>query len=381
MKIVQIITGSPSIGGAEAHVRDLATGLVSRGHECVVMAGPPEGLFAEQLRARGVPVVAVPALKKPIHPRWDLLSLVQLTAALRRVRPDVVATHTAKAGFVGRIAANLLGIPCFFTPHGLSFIDRTNGAPIPFRLRLERLALGLNAQMIAVCEAERRLALEWLAIDEARVTTIHNGLPDCVATRQPMERKPIVLTMVARFDVQKDHATLLEALSALRHLDWTLRLAGSGPLLPEVKRMAEEHGLAGRIEFLGECREIPSLLAETDVFLLITNWEAFPISILEAMRAGLPVVATDVGGIAEAIEDGRNGLLVPVRGAKETAHAIERLVRSPELRQQMGACAQERFLRQFVWNRMLDKTEAAYKTALPNPVTLQHSARLEKAKS
>jgi glycosyltransferase involved in cell wall biosynthesis len=231
MRVIQLITGSASFGGAEAHVRDLATGLKHRGHQCVVMVGPPKGLLTEQLRAAGIPVIAVLALKKPIHPLWDLLSLLQIVVSLRRLRPDVIACHTAKAGYVGRVAARLLGLPCFFTPHGMSFINRQSGRPIRFRLALERLALHLGAHMIAVSTAERQLALELLGIDASAISTIHNGLPDCFLRRE-MRSYPPVITMVARFDLQKDHETLFKALSTLLHLDWELRLAGSGPLLP-----------------------------------------------------------------------------------------------------------------------------------------------------
>ena len=133
MKIVQLITGSASFGGAEAHVRDLSVGLRARGHECTVMVGPPEGLLSQQLRSSGVPVVMVPALLKPLHPVRDAASLLRVIAELES-SAEILATHTAKAGYVGRIAAKWLGVPSFFTPHGLSFIDRQTGDPIKFRL-------------------------------------------------------------------------------------------------------------------------------------------------------------------------------------------------------------------------------------------------------
>lgn len=365
MKIVQLITGSSSFGGAEAHVRDLAIGLSSRGHECVVMVGPPHGLLTGQLRSRGISVIEIPALRKPIHPLWDPLSLVQVIAALRKLRPDVIATHTSKAGFIGRIAAALLGIPSFFTPHGLSFIHRETGKPIRFRLSLERLALPLGAGIIAVCDAERRLALDMLPIPPHTIATIHNGLPD----RTPSPRKqqsPIVITMVARFDLQKDHATLFKALSTITDLDWELRLAGSGPLLPAAKRLADQYGLTPRTRFLDECSDVPSLLSASDIFVLISNWEAFPISILEAMREGLPVLATDIGGVNEAINHGVNGFLVPRKDANRVAQYLASLLRSADLRQSMGAQSRQSFCKKFVSHRMLDKTVTVYTAALPN---------------
>lgn len=367
MRIVQIITGSTSFGGAEAHVRDLAIGLRDRGHQCTVLVGPPEGLLTEQLRAAAVPYVVIPAMKKPIHPYWDLLSLFQLVSTLRKLDPDVVATHTSKAGFVGRIAARLVGVPCFFTPHGVSFINRHTGGIIRFRLALERMASWMGGKLIAVCDFERKLALEFLSSPESEVVTIHNCLPDRSVHETRDSRTPVI-TMVARFDLQKDHATLFRALSTMLDREWELRLAGSGPLLASAKQMAEEYGLTSRIHFLNQYPDTPGLLAKSDIFALITNWEAFPISILEAMRSGLPVVATDIGGINEAVQEGANGFLIPLRDAHCLANRLTQLLDSAELRQSMGQYSRSLFQQKFEWRSMLDKTEAVYASSLPGLV-------------
>lgn len=372
MKIVQIITGSSSFGGAEAHVRDLAVGLRLRGHDCVVLVGPPNGLLHDQLLTAGVPFVIIPALRKPIHPVWDPISFCQILRVLWRMRPDVIATHTSKAGFVGRAAAKLLGIPSFFTPHGLSFIDRKTGTLIPFRLFLEKIALCLGSRQIAVCNAERQLAIRWLAIDQKNISTIHNGLPSAIPTRKRTTDR-VVITMVARFDVQKDHATLLKALATLCHLEWELCLAGDGPLLSSVREMAREYGLSSRIDFRNQCSDVPTLLAMSDIFVLSSNWEAFPISILEAMRAGLPVLATDTGGVLEAVEDQENGFLFDRHDHQQLATHLSALVLSPDLRRDMGSKSQLRFELNFEWRHMLDKTETLYASALrgrPRPVLI-----------
>jgi glycosyltransferase involved in cell wall biosynthesis len=166
--------------------------------------------------------------------------------------------------------------------------------------------------------------------------------------------------MVARFDQSKDHYTLLRALSALNQLPWELRLAGSGPLLPAVKRFAQECKISSRVQFLGECSDVSGLLADSDIFVLISNAEAFPISILEAMRAALPVVATDTGGVCEAVRDGENGFLVAHADSSTLAEKLSVLIKSPELRLKMGDSSRQRFLRNFEWNYMLDQTEALY---------------------
>jgi glycosyltransferase involved in cell wall biosynthesis len=370
MKVVQLVTGSPCFGGAEAHVRDLAIGLISRGHECCVVVGGPEGLFHRQLRANGVPVIDIPPLQKPLHPVRDVKSLVQLLSVLRRLKPDILAAHTAKAGFIGRLAARLRAIPCVFTPHGPSFINRKDGRVMKHRLLLELLALKCGGTTIAVSEAERRLALTHLRIDTSRISLIHNGIPDCAPHRRAVDG-PVRLTMLARFDHPKDHCTLLRALSALNHLRWELRLAGIGPLLSDVKCFAEECGISSRVRFLGECSDVTGLLADTDIFALISNAEAFPISILEAMRAALPVVATATGGICEAVSDGENGFLVAHADSSTLAEKLSVLIESPELRLKMGNSSRQRFLRNHEWNCMLDQTESLYAMLLRASATLR----------
>jgi glycosyltransferase involved in cell wall biosynthesis len=331
------------------------------------MVGPPEGLLTEQLRANNVPVLVVPALEKPLNPLRDLASLLQIVSALRLRKPDILATHTSKAGFIGRIAAKLTGVPSFFTPHGWSFISRKNGRPIRFRLFLEQLASSLGGRVIAVCDAERKLALACLGIKSENISTIHHGLPDCVL---PSKRRnpPVVITMVARFYPPKDHNTLLQALATLTHLDWEVRLAGDGPLLLSTKILTEKLGLSSRVHFLNQCSEIPSLLAESDIFALISNSEAFPISVLEAMRSGLPVVATSLEGVREAVEDGVSGFLVPRHDVFHLAEKLALLIASPRLRTKLGAEGRLRFNQHFEWRSMLDKTEAVYAEAVPNAV-------------
>jgi glycosyltransferase involved in cell wall biosynthesis len=365
VRIVQLITGTPLFGGSDAHVRDLSIGLRERGHECIVMAGPPEGRLAEELRGHGVAVVTIPALRKPIRPFADAISLFQVIRALREVKPDIVATHTAKAGFIGRIAARAIRVPVFFTPHGLSFVDRKSGDLIGFRLLLEQMAARVGGEMIAVCDAERNIALRYLGSTGIRISTIRNGLPD-YETKGKKRRGQVVITMIARFVRQKDHSTLVRALSTLNHLEWELRLAGTGPLLESVQRMVEECGLTSRVTFMNDCRDTPQLLAESDIYVLISNYEAFPISILEAMRTGIPVIATDTGGVGEAVQDECNGFLVPPGDVSRLAERLASLIRSAELRKNMGLQSRRRFTQEFEWRGMLDKTEKVYANALRN---------------
>jgi glycosyltransferase involved in cell wall biosynthesis len=170
--------------------------------------------------------------------------------------------------------------------------------------------------------------------------------------------------MVARYGPQKDHPTLLRALASLRQHPWELDLIGDGPLMEQTETLARELGLDGRVHFLGQRNDVDQRLAAAQMALLITNWEGFPLSILEAMRAGLPVVASDVGGVGESVRDGESGYLVPRADVTQLRDRIERLLTDPGLRARLGASGRERFVRDFTLDVSVARTLAVYRDAL-----------------
>jgi glycosyltransferase involved in cell wall biosynthesis len=169
--------------------------------------------------------------------------------------------------------------------------------------------------------------------------------------------------MVARFDSQKDHETLLRALARLRSKIWHLQLIGGGDA-SKIGRMAGELDLLDRIEFVGESSNVPSLLAGLDIFCLISRWEGFPRSILEAMRASLPVVASDVAGVRESVEDTLTGYVVPVGDDKLLAKSLGDLIDLPGLRIAMGNRGRGRFESKFTLDHMLRPTLGIYQAVI-----------------
>ena len=369
MKIIQLITGAADIGGAQTHVRDVAAGLRAHGHDCIVLTGPPDALFSDQLRALGIPVKLLPALQRPLRPIHDMRALGELVWTLHRLKPDLIAAHTAKAGFLGRVAGAMLNIPCVFTPHGWSVIDRSTGRVKQVFRVLERLAGLLGQAVITVCQDEYELGRANGLISPRKLYCVQNGIPDCKLVAAP-DKGDLTVVMVARFHKQKDHVTLLRAFSHLRKYSWRLQLLGSGPLLEQTKELSRSLGLEGRIEFLGECRNTSELLSQASVFVLSTLYEAFPISILEAMRAGLPVVASNVGGISEAVIEGQTGFLVPPSQPVMMAKSLELLFLDPALRGRLGRNGREVFLARFADEQMILRTLDVYDAVL-------HNARLQ----
>jgi glycosyltransferase involved in cell wall biosynthesis len=271
----------------------------------------------------------------------------------------------SKAGVLARLVGRRLGIPVVFTAHGWAF---TPGVPtfraVVYR-RIERSVGHLADRIITVSEFDRRLALEARVADESRLVTVHNGVADVPADlRANPARNPPRLVMIARFDPQKDHATLLHALAGLQDQDWELELIGDGQLRRRSERLVARLGMGDRVHFTGERIEVDQLLAKAQISLLVTNWEGFPQTILESMRAGLPVVASLVGGIAESVRDEETGYLVPRGAVAVLRDRIRRLVTNPSLRAQMGSAGRIRYERQFTLGHTVTKTLDVYRGAL-----------------
>ncbi|MFB3827812.1 MAG: glycosyltransferase family 4 protein [Bryobacteraceae bacterium] len=360
MRIAYAITRSDAVGGASIHVRDLAREMQTRGHETLVLVGG-EGAVTSQLRAAGVPYRALRHLQRAIHPAADCRACQELRSALREWRPDILSAHTAKAGWLARAAARRLDLPVLYTPHGWTVGDRLG------RLRgiafgwAEKIASRWCDAIVCVCEYERQLAISRRIAPPGLLRVIHNGVHDVPdELRAHPGAGPARIVCVARLERPKDHQTLIRALAGLRDLDWVLELIGDGPLENSIRRTAGRLGLAGRVIFSGYQADPAAALARAQIFVLSSLSEGFPRSVLEAMRAGLPVVASDVGGIGEAVKDGVNGRLVPPGSVPALSSALAALLADPSERERWGAAGYNIFRSQFRFRRMADSTERLY---------------------
>ncbi len=364
MRIAFIVTRLDDVGGAQIHVRDLSTALRAAGHDAVVLAGS-NGALADELRAHGVPCYPLHHLAREVSPLRDVRCFSELVETLREVRPDIISTHSTKAGFIGRIAGKTLGIPTLFTAHGWGF---TEGRPPLQALAfwaVERATAAWAARIITVCESDRTAAVRAHLTSSERLVTIHNAMPDVdEALRARPGDSPPRLVMVARLSLWKDQPTLLHALSGLKDLDWQLDLVGDGPLRGQLEELVRSLGLTTRVGLLGYRRDVPEQLAAAQVFLLITKWEGFPRSILEAMRAGLPVIASDVGGVRESVVDGTTGWVIPPGDTARLGECLRALITRPELRVRMGQAGRARYEREFTFDRLVDRTTRVYEAAL-----------------
>ncbi len=344
-------------------MRDLAAELHQRGEEIFVLAGGGGVLFAA-LQKQGVPCRKLEKLVHPIRPFQDMAAFSEIKSFLKELKPDLVTTHSNKAGLLGRLAAKSLKIPVIHTSHGFLFSGPEASVEGLFYRFMEKLAAGAADKVITVAESEYRLAQRLGVMAPSKMTVVHNGLPDL---DPPMVADPEItppqMIMVARFARPKDQQTLLTALGKLKDLKWTLTLVGDGTGRSSAEDLVAELAIEDRVSFTGVREDVFRLLAASQLFILSSRREGFPLSILEAMRVGLPVVASDVGGVSEAVEEGQNGFLFPPGDADSLADQLRRLLKDPLLRKSMGLAGRESFLKNFTLDQMVEKTLAVYKSA------------------
>lgn len=363
MKITVVITRADVIGGASVHVLDLAKGLQESGHTVEVLVGG-SGVFINKAKAIGINCTSLKYLRRDISILNDFLGFFELRKELSLNKPDIVHLHSTKAGVLGRLAANAADVPSVFTAHGWAFTDGIPPLRRFFYLQIERLMALFTNKVITVSDFDKKLALRLGVGNEALITTVHNGIPSYPVVRKDFKNDVIKMIMVARFDNQKDHQTLINAISRVECNNWHLELVGDGPLLDGIVKHVESLGLSGKVSFSGSCDDVATRLLQSDVFLLISNWEGLPLTILEAMRAGLPVIASSVGGVSEAVAHGSTGVLVPRGDVHALAESITLMLENESFRLSCGHAGRVKFDAEFVFDVMLEKTESIYREVL-----------------
>jgi glycosyltransferase involved in cell wall biosynthesis/uncharacterized membrane protein len=327
------------VGGAQMSVSLLLPEL-TRDFD-VTLAAHGSGLLRDTARTAGIPFVALKHVRRQIDPWHDPLALVELVRLCRRIRPDVVHVHSSKVGVLGRLAAALAGVRIrFFTVHGWSFAAY-GGLAARLFLWAERLVRPLTTSVICVSHATREQGVAARACKARRTVVIHNAVDTTSFVQRRQAEGPPRIISVARFAFPKDFATLIGALGTIS-ADYRATLVGEGPARPDIATALEMQGLEAKAELLGARGDVPYLLALSDIFVLSSRSEGHPISVLEAMAAGLPVVATDVGGVAESVVHRQTGLLVPAGDVRSLAAALEQLIEDAELRRRLGAAGRDR---------------------------------------
>ena len=361
-RVAQLIS-SDGPGGAERVVADVATALQSSGVETVVfLPVNGEGWLASQLEGSGVSIEYY-SIERP----WSPPSARRLAEAFRRHRIAVAHSHEFAMGVYGAWASWLVGIPHVVTMHG----GRYYAERVRRRLAL-RAAAALSAQMVAVSMTCARDISRGIGIRRSRIRMIPNGVrftpPQRVTLREELRLRPDDRLVVAVGNLYpvKGHVNLIDAfgLIASRHPNLHIAISGRGALADSLMARARAYELQHRVHLLGLRSDVSGVLAAADIFALPSLSEGMPLALLEAMFARCPIVASDVGDVSVALENGRDGVLVPPGDPLSLAEAIDRLLTHPAEAHALGERAARRANAEYDLSRMVDRYVGVYESAL-----------------
>jgi glycosyltransferase involved in cell wall biosynthesis len=381
MKVLHLITKS-NWGGAQRCVFDLAQDTRGAGIDVAVALGG-DGPLAARLRDVGIRVIPIPSLGRDIAARGDLAAARDIWRILGEERPDVLHLHSSKAGGIGALLGRLRRIPAIvFTAHGWAFNE---SRPEWQRLLIRALHVAtvlLAHRTIAVAAAIPR-QLGWGSILGRRFTVIRNGTdfgeplgreaaraalaeskPELAAALAASGDAPAIVA-VAELHRIKGLDTLIEATADLSRrnpeLDFSVSILGEGEARADLERLIAERDQGDRVRLAGFTRDASRLLPAFDIFAMPSRSEALPLALIEAGAAGLPCIASRVGGIPEVIANQETGLLVSPERPRELAEALRRLIEDAPLRARFGASLRERVRAEFSRERMSTATVALYR--------------------
>jgi len=369
----------PSIGGVPAYVAMLARGMAARDWE-VVVAGPVGAPAFRGLPGAGVDLVDLEVARAP-EPRRDAAAVAQLARLARRRRVDLVHAHSSKASVLGALSARAAGVASVYTPHAWAFQMRH---VLPVRLAVagtEAALSRLHARIITGCHAEAAAAHRWGVARAGQLRTVHTGLPTSGAdvaglsredarTALAVEPDQVVVAWVGRRGAQKRPEQLAGLAARLPHRAVVFALGHGLDEDPGLERRLRSAG----VRVLTREDRADGLFAAADLFVLTSAWEGFPLAVLEAMRAGLPVVGYAVGGLAEQVEDGVTGRLVEPDDVRGLADRTAELVADPQGRRRMSSLAEVRSRQRFPLEAMLDGVEQVYGELLESRSVSRHPA-------
>ena len=354
------------------------------GDEVTLITGPaigPEGSLIDRARAAGFRVIELDSMRRSIHPWHDWRSYRDLLAVLRELRPDLVHTHSSKAGIIGRYAAAKLKIPAVHTIHGSAF--HFGQHPLAFRLYrfLERRAARWSDHLISVCDSLTDQYVEAGVAPRERFTTVYSGMDvepflnpprsrEDVRTELGLTDDQVAIAKVARLFNLKGHEYLIRAARAVADRNANVRfvLIGDGILREQLEQQIADSHLSDHFIFTGlvEPRRIPELINACDIVAHTSVWEGLARVLPQGLISGKPVVSYDVDGAREVVVPNETGFLLPRESITELSAAISALVESPELRERLGSTGRERFTDRFRHQTMTREIREVYKRVLEN---------------
>lgn len=384
LKILRIIARL-NVGGPAVHTILLTEALNDGRFESILVAGQVEKDEKDMIylaREKGVNPVIIPELRRQIHPVKDLIALWKIYNIMRHQKPDIVHTHTAKAGTLGRIAAVFAGIPIrIHTFHGNIFQGYFNKIYVLVFIFIEKILAYFTTYIVAISDEQKREICELYKIaasDKVKVIPLglelekflsiesHNG---SLRRELKLEDDTIAVGIVGRLVPVKNHRMFLEAIKRLPanlDNDYNVKylIIGDGGERPVLEEYTKRLGLNGDVIFCGWKEDLKDVYSDLDMVALTSLNEGTPVSLIEALAAARPVVATNVGGVADVVEDGVNGYLVPLGHIEDFSQRLAELIREPQKRREFGYKGRETVREKFSKKRLIEDIKSLYEEAI-----------------
>ena len=378
MRVLHVVGASKYGGGADV-ISSLCKMARQQGIDPYVLTTDPQA--QKRWRKLNIKVVDFPGIERPIRPWKDWWDTERLTAYLRRNRFEIVHTHVTKGGLIGRLAAKRAGIPVIIH-HAHAFLLGVYGHPLIDRLiaEIEKVAAHWCDLIITTSSKEKEKAMQFRITDPERIVVVNNGIPDPDPDQEMKDRQTIrddlkaaagdvICAYVGRVEHSKGHGVYLDALVKLYQRNPSLPLktwiVGTGDDIEKYRAQARANGLEDRVVFNGFWEDVSAIVQGADFFCLPSFREGLSISTLEAIRAGLPCVVTDIRGMAEIFHDDSAALKCPVRDPDRLADLLLEITQNGARRAAMGEKARQLFLDRFTEKRFMEQVwEQGYRLIL-----------------
>lgn len=369
MRLIHVV-GDSRFGGAGRII--LRLGQVAQAEGWKVDVLTTDLVFQRAVKQHGLGLVNMDVIRRDIRPLWDLGGLFRLRNFLRRENYGIVHTHTSKGGFVGRLAARLAGVPVIVhTAHGFAFHERSPLSSRLFYTTLERFASRWCDRIVSVSEFHRRWAIELRICNPPKILAIPNGIapltepesaPSVLRRQLGVGDGDLLILSMARLAPDKGLDYLIKAAASLRRTERRFKvvIAGDGPVRAQLEQLSRNLGVADLVTFLGFREDVSELLAACDLVVLPSLREGLSISLLEAMAAGKPIIATSIGSHRELASQAEIARLVPPADAQALCAAILRVAKDPSQLVHLATNAQALFDRHYTEDRMLNTYKQLY---------------------
>lgn len=381
MKKVVHVIARLNIGGPAIYAIILSSGLDKKRFSTTLICGAEgekEGSMRDEAEKKGINLIFISELGRELHPIKDIVTFLKLFWIIKKIKPDILHTHTAKAGTIGRLAAWLAGAGVIIhTFHGHVLHSYFSPAKTKLFILIEKLFARITNRIIVLTESQKREILEFGIGRPERFSVIPLGLNldkfYDLEEKKGILRKELGLSLdtpligiVARLAQIKDHKTfflsarlLLKKIAGVRFI-----VVGDGPLRSELEELTRELGIKEKVFFLGFREDLDVIYADLSLLVLSSQNEGLPTAIIEAQASCLPVVSTNVGGVSELIKDGETGYLVPAKNPEMLAEAMEKVLKDQNLAKKMGEAGKENS-KKYGAERLIRDIEALYESLLP----------------